>query len=95
MEQRADVTCPEITVVENDDPAGLVVAPEEPEHVETPLDADVDEADGFDDADMELGAHADGLDDAPEETVTFLPGEEELEELLGDISDMDDIVEDN
>ncbi|WP_254872975.1 HAD-IIA family hydrolase [Schaalia sp. Marseille-Q2122] len=101
MEQRADVTCPEITVVDNDDPAGMVVAPEEPEVDETMLEAEAeaeaeaDDADGFGDADMELGAHADGLDDAPEETLTFLPGEEELEELLGDISDMDDIVEDN
>ena len=84
MEKRQNVECPEITVVPNDDPAGYYEAPE----IEEDLLADT----GFDSEDEELGAEADTLADSTEETVTFLPGEEELEELLGDISDLDDVM---
>ncbi|WP_231367374.1 HAD-IIA family hydrolase [Schaalia sp. ZJ405] len=80
-----DVRCPVLRVVDNDDPEGIV---EEP-LVEEPTD-DAPVSDGFDDADSSLGSQADALDEPSEETVTFLPGEEELEELLEMTADLDD-----
>ena len=69
------VTCPEITVVDNDDPAGIVTAPE------PVVDADDDFVEGTD---------ADALPEPGEDTPAFLPGEEELEALLESTADMDD-----
>ena len=69
------VTCPEITVVENDDPSGIVTAPE-------PV-ADADD-------EFVEGADADALPEPGEDTPAFLPGEEELEALLESTADMDD-----
>ena len=72
------VTCPEITVVDNDDPAGIVVEPEA-----LAVDAAADE-------DFAVAEAADELPEPSEETPTFLPGEEELEALLEATADMDD-----
>ena len=69
------VTCPEITVVANDDPSGIVTAPE-------PV-ADADD-------EFIEGADADALPEPGEDTPAFLPGEEELEALLESTADMDD-----
>lgn len=69
------MTCPEITVVDNDDPAGIVTAPE------PVVDADDDFVEGTD---------ADALPEPGEDTPAFLPGEEELEALLESTADMDD-----
>ena len=69
------VTCPEITVVANDDPSGIVTAPE--------LVADADD-------EFVEGADADALPEPGEDTPAFLPGEEELEALLESTADMDD-----
>lgn len=65
--------CPVITVVDNDDEAGIVIEPEE-------------EAFSADDA--ELGAQADELDEALD-TPAFLPGEEELERLLDETAGLE------
>ncbi|PID97683.1 MAG: hydrolase [Actinobacteria bacterium] len=78
MESRGNVVCPDIAVVDNDDPAGVVVTPEPAE------------TEAFDDADLELGAEADEMSDASDSTVTFLPGEEELESLLEETADMEE-----
>ena len=62
----------------NDDPAGIVMAPEpsaEPE----------DGNDFFD-----VAADADNLPEPGTQTPAFLPGEEELEQLLEATADMDD-----
>ena len=72
------VTCPEITVVDNDDPAGIVVAPE-------PV---VEEASS--EEEYSEGAAADELPEPSAQTPAFLPGEEELEALLEATADMDD-----
>ncbi len=69
--------CPELVVVANDDPAGIVEAPEAPE---TPA------AGAFDATDEALAVDADALDPA-EDTPAFLPGEEELERLLAETAD--------
>ena len=71
-------SCPEITVVSNDDPAGIVTAPE-------PTAALEDDNDFFD-----VAANADSLPEPGAETPAFLPGEEELEQLLEATADMDD-----
>lgn len=70
--------CPEITVVGNDDPAGIVTAPE-------PTVAPADDDDFFD-----VTANADSLPEPGAQTPAFLPGEEELEELLEATADLDD-----
>jgi len=96
------LTCPEITVVDNDDPAGIVEAPEAVEAVEeAPTEdvasvsaADADPAAGpvqedgaaFTDADLSLAEQADTLSE-PVDTPAFLPGEEELERLLAETGD--------
>ena len=72
------VTCPEITVVDNDDPAGIVVAPE-------PV---IEEASS--EEEYSEGAAADELPEPSAQTPAFLPGEEELEALLEATADMDD-----
>ena len=75
------VRCPDITVVPNDDPAGVVVAAEPVE--EEPVSG------GFDEDDQALAADADTLEEHPG-ALTFLPGEEELEALLsqdGEVAD--------
>ena len=72
------VTCPEITVVDNDDPAGIVVEPEA-----LAVDAAADE-------DFAVAEAADELPEPSEETPAFLLGEEELEALLEATADMDD-----
>ena len=69
------VTCPDMTVVDNDDPSGIVTAPE-------PV-ADADD-------EFVEGADADALPEPGEDTPAFLPGEEELEALLESTADMDD-----
>ena len=74
------VTCPEITVVDNDDPAGIVAEPEA-----LAVDAAADE-------DFAVAEAADELPEPSEETPAFLPGEEELEALLEATADMDDEV---
>ena len=71
-------SCPEITVVTNDDPAGIVTAPE-------PTTAIDDDDDFFD-----VAANADSLPEPDSQTPAFLPGEEELERLLEDTADLDD-----
>ena len=71
-------SCPEITVVSNDDPAGIVTAPE-------PTAALEDDNDFFD-----VAANADSLPEPGAQTPAFLPGEEELEQLLEATADMDD-----
>ena len=71
-------SCPEITVVSNDDPAGIVTAPE-------PTVAPADDDDFFD-----VAANADSLPEPGAETPAFLPGEEELEQLLEATADLDD-----
>ena len=71
------VTCPDITVVDNDDPAGIVSQPE-------PVAA-VDEDDFYD-----VAADADKLPEPGASTPAFLPGEEELEELLERTADLDE-----
>ena len=71
-------SCPEITVVSNDDPAGIVTAPE-------PTAAIDDDDDFFD-----VAANADSLPEPDSQTPAFLPGEEELERLLEDTADLDD-----
>ena len=71
-------SCPEITVVSNDDPAGIVTAPE-------PSAQPEDDNDFFD-----VAADADNLPEPGEQTPAFLPGEEELEQLLEATADMDD-----
>ena len=72
------VTCPEITVVDNDDPAGIVVAPE-------PV---IEEASS--EEEYSEGAAADELPEPSAQTPAFLPGEEELEALLEATADIDD-----
>ena len=119
------VNCPEITVVDNDDPEGIVSAPEPapeedevadapaaseetgdgvedsaatagiPEQEDEPVGApieddyelleDTPDEDGADDsgeASGETAVDAPSSMNEDEETPTFLPGEEELEELL-------------
>ena len=71
-------SCTEITVVSNDDPAGIVTAPE-------PTAAIDDDDDFFD-----VAANADSLPEPDSQTPAFLPGEEELERLLEDTADLDD-----
>ena len=71
------VSCPEITVVDNDDPAGIVSQPE-------PVAA-ADEDDFYD-----VAADADKLPEPGASTPAFLPGEEELEELLERTADLDE-----
>ena len=71
-------SCPDITVVDNDDPAGIVT---QPEPVEAP---DSDDDDFFDAAD------ADKLPEPGAQTPAFLPGEEELEELLERTAELDE-----
>ena len=71
-------SCPEITVVSSDDPAGIVTAPE-------PTAAIDDDDDFFD-----VAANADSLPEPDSQTPAFLPGEEELERLLEDTADLDD-----
>ena len=72
------VTCPEITVVDNDDPAGIVAEPEA-----LAVDTAADE-------DFAVAEAADELPEPSEEAPAFLPGEEELEALLEATADMDD-----
>ena len=71
-------SCPEITVVSNDDQTGIVTAPE-------PSTEPEDDNDFFD-----VGADADNLPEPGAQTPAFLPGEEELEQLLEATADMDD-----
>ena len=71
------VSCPEITVVDNEDPAGIVSQPE-------PVAA-ADEDDFYD-----VAADADKLPEPGASTPAFLPGEEELEELLERTADLDE-----
>ena len=71
-------SCPEITVVSNDDQTGIVTAPE-------PSTEPEDDDDFFD-----VAADADNLPEPGEQTPAFLPGEEELEQLLEATADMDD-----
>lgn len=71
------VTCPEITVVDNEDPAGIVSQPE-------PVAAAGE--DGF----YDVAADADKLPEPGASTPAFLPGEEELEELLERTADLDE-----
>ena len=71
------VTCPDITVVDNEDPAGIVSQPE-------PVAAS-DEDDFYD-----VAADADNLPEPGASTPAFLPGEEELEELLERTADLDE-----
>ena len=73
------VTCPEITVVDNEDPAGIVTAPE-------PTEAPSVEDDDF----FDVAADADKLPEPGASTPAFLPGEEELEELLERTADLDE-----
>ena len=71
-------SCPEITVVSNDDQTGIVTAPE-------PSTEPEDDNDFFD-----VAADADTLPEPGAQTPAFLPGEEELEQLLEATADMDD-----
>ena len=71
-------SCPEITVVSNDDQTGIVTAPE-------PSTEPEDDDDFFD-----VAADADNLPEPGAQTPAFLPGEEELEQLLEATADMDD-----
>ena len=71
-------SCPEITVVSNDDQTGIVTAPE-------PSTEPEDDDDFFD-----VAADADNLPEPWAQTPAFLPGEEELEQLLEATADMDD-----
>ena len=71
------VICPDITVVDNEDPAGIV---SQPEPVAAP-----DEDDFYD-----VAADADKLPEPGASTPAFLPGEEELEELLERTADLDE-----
>lgn len=71
------ITCPDITVVDNEDPAGIVTQPE-------PVAAS-DEDDFYD-----VAADADKLPEPGASTPAFLPGEEELEELLERTADVDE-----
>ena len=71
-------SCPEITVVSNDDQTGIVTAPE-------PSTEPEDDNDFFD-----VAADADDLPEPGEQTPAFLPGEEELEQLLEATADLDD-----
>ena len=73
------VTCPDITVVDNEDPAGIVTAPE-------PTDVPSVEDDDF----YDVAADADELPEPGASTPAFLPGEEELEELLERTADLDE-----
>ena len=70
-------SCPEITVVDNEDPAGIVSQPK-------PVAA-ADEDDFYD-----VAADADKLPEPGASTPAFLPGEEELEELLERTADLDE-----
>ena len=71
-------SCPEITVVSNDDQTGIVTAPE-------PSTEPEDDNDFFD-----VAADADNLPEPGAQTPAFLPGEEELEQLLEATADLDD-----
>ena len=71
-------SCPEITVVSNDDQTGIVTAPE-------PSTEPEDNDDFFD-----VAADADNLTEPGAQTPAFLPGEEELEQLLEATADLDD-----
>ena len=73
------VSCPDITVVDNEDPAGIVTAPE-------PTEAPSVEDDDF----LDVAANADELPEPGAQTPAFLPGEEELEELLERTADLDE-----
>ena len=77
------VTCPEITVVDNDDPAGIVVAPE-------PVIEEASSEEASSEEEYSEGAAADELPEPSAQTPAFLPGEEELEALLEATADMDD-----
>ena len=68
-----------MSIVDNDDPSGIVSAPE----------AVTGQERGEDDI-LAATATADELPEPGEETPTFLPGEEELEELLARTADLDD-----
>ena len=81
------VDCPEIAVVDNDDPSGLVTAPE-PTADEGSTDDEL--AEGAQVDALSDGAEADALPEPADDTPSFLPGEEELEALLEATADMDD-----
>ncbi|MDO4258754.1 MAG: HAD hydrolase-like protein [Actinomycetaceae bacterium] len=116
-----DVTCPEIHVVSNDDPAGIVEAPPEPETPEEVETLEGEETLGDDASTGEggvapdeptetagsaevtpistsaetegLAADADSLPEAPEDIPAFLPGEEELAELLAASDEGEDDIQ--
>ncbi|MDN6565488.1 MAG: HAD-IIA family hydrolase, partial [Actinomyces sp.] len=72
-DEGVNIACPEITVVDNDDPSGVVHEPvAQPEQ---------ESSEAFTEEDLELGAEAAELGET-EDVPTFLPGEEELESLL-------------
>lgn len=78
-----EVRCPEVSVVPNDDPSGVVTAPEVDDRAPTDVE-------GFNVEDENLAVQADALDEPAEDALTFLPGEEELERLLADTADEGD-----
>ena len=81
------VDCPEITVVANDDPAGILSEPVEDAAAEE-ANADItQEAPLMEEDEQELIALA---QESSEETPAFLPGEEELQELLEETASDED-----
>ncbi len=112
IDRERGVECPKLTVVDNDDPTGIVETPEvepvsdtEPmseseasldaDRADAELDVDDTEVDGeglgsieFDDIDLD-DDDLSGVDvDAVPE---FLPGEEDLEQLLDETADLDSV----
>ncbi|MCS4484567.1 HAD hydrolase-like protein [Gleimia sp. 6138-11-ORH1] len=92
------VFCPELTVVENDDPAGIVEAPEVTEIVEeteevNPAETLTEEQTIAQEIEAEINASAEfDFDESQisDEVVEFLPGEEDLEALLAETVHLED-----
>ncbi|MDO5719942.1 MAG: HAD hydrolase-like protein, partial [Actinomycetaceae bacterium] len=95
------VKCPTITVVDNDDPAGIVSAPDVPqsqdsEETSTPDDSSESDAEAQARADLAADAKESDISEADladinvDEIPEFLPGEEELEALMEETAHMED-----
>ncbi|MDO5060830.1 MAG: HAD-IIA family hydrolase, partial [Actinomycetaceae bacterium] len=85
------VFCPELTVVENDDPAGIVETPEVPEAPEVQEAPEVPaETAALDVTDVDFPEIDFDETQISDEVVDFLPGEEDLEALLAETAHLED-----
>ncbi|MDO5729879.1 MAG: HAD-IIA family hydrolase [Actinomycetaceae bacterium] len=90
------VICPTITVVPNDDPSGIVTAPEPADDDESEVEAQSgDESESAESADVDDSDVSDAdLDAVDVEGIPeYLPGEEELEALMEETAHLEDSEE--